>query len=110
MPKKRVLDEVAEQITKGLVDDGKVIEAGWISYWKMVVPPDAGRVQIEECKLAFMAGAQHLFDTINSVLEEGEDATEADVHRMRMIASELIEWRERVTARVALSRPTEGSA
>jgi hypothetical protein len=39
-------------------------------------------------------GAQHLFASLNSVLEEGEEPTEKDLRRMENIAAELIAFIE----------------
>lgn len=57
----------------------KMIEAGWDSYRRMCVPPDAGEVQVRETRQAFYAGASVLFEGIMCVLEPGEDPTTADM-------------------------------
>jgi len=81
-----------EQITalmKELADKGKIIEAGWTSYRYMVVPKNAGAVQVEETRKAFFAGAQHLLSSLMTILDAGVDPTEQDLSRMDSIHNEL---------------------
>jgi len=81
--------KVIDEITKMLADTGMIIEAGWISMKIMAVPEDAPPVQIEEMRNAFFAGAQHLFGAIMTMLDPGEEPTEADLSRMDKIKDEL---------------------
>ena len=76
-------------LSKRLADEGKLIEAGWISYRAVVLHPQAPAVQIEECRIAFFAGAQHLFGSIMTTLEPGSEPTENDLKRMDLINAEL---------------------
>lgn len=78
-----------EKLSRDLVDRGLLIEAGWQSMLATVVAKDAPAVQKEEMRDAFFAGAQHLFASIMSMLEEGAEATEADLARMSQISDEL---------------------
>ncbi len=81
--------EALEQWTKQLADEGKLIEAGWVGYQLAVLPPNAPQIQIDECRQAFMAGAQHLFHSIMSILDPGADPTDADLRKMDLIDKEL---------------------
>ena len=82
-------DDNVTKLTKLLVDQGKLIEAGWVTYLHKVMPKGAGSVQIEETRRAFFAGAQHLFGSIMSMLEPGAEPTENDLKRMDHIDAEL---------------------
>ena len=64
-----------EAITRELIDEGRIIEAGFASYKIAVMNPNAGTDQIIETRRAFFAGAQHLFASIMSVLEPGSEPT-----------------------------------
>ena len=55
----------------------------------MVIPNDAPQIQKDEMKNAFFAGASHLFTSIMSVLEPGDDPTEKDIKRVELISEEL---------------------
>lgn len=82
--------EVVDHICRELVDQGKLIDAGWKSYDLLVLPVDASTVQRNECRIAFFAGAQHLFGSIMGILDPGDaEPTEADLRRMDLISKEL---------------------
>jgi hypothetical protein len=84
--------ELVERVTKELADKGKLIEAGWVGYEKLVLPPTAPQIQIDECRTAFFAGAQHLFGSIVSMLDQSnpdKDPTTADLRKMDLIHAEL---------------------
>lgn len=78
-----------EQLSRKLADEGKLIEAGWISLRVQAIPLNAPAVQLQEMRMAFMAGAQHLFSSIMTILEDGLMETEADLTRMTLIHEEL---------------------
>lgn len=72
-----------------LVDKGLLIEAGWVSLRIAAIPDDASKLQLDEMRQAFFAGAQHLFASIMTFLDEGEDPTADDLRRMDLIHDEL---------------------
>lgn len=78
-----------ERLTRELTDQGKLVEAGWVSLRIAAIPLDAPKVQLEEMRKAFFAGAQHLFSSILTVLDEDREPTEADMRRMDLIDTEL---------------------
>ena len=78
-----------EVLSKRLADDGRLIEAGWVAMRLYAVPWDAPAVQLNEMRQAFMAGAQHLFSSIMTILDPGADPTTADLRRMELISDEL---------------------
>ena len=81
-----------EQLSKRLVDEGKLLEAGWVSLRLAAIPLDASPTQLEEMRNAFFAGAQHLFGTLMTVLDPGAEPTDADMRHMSMIDGELKEF------------------
>jgi len=96
-----------EQLSRRLADDGKLIEAGWVGLRIAAMPLNAPAVQIEEMRNAFMAGAQHLFASIMTIMDPGEEPTEADLNRMSLISDELEAFGEELKLRLAR---TKGSA
>lgn len=96
-----------QRLERELVDKGKLIEAGWIGLRIAAVPPDASKVQLEEMRTAFFAGAQHLFTSIMSILEPGAEPTEKDLERMDLINKELRAFINDFTIR---NFPAEGRA
>lgn len=83
-----------ERLSRELADAGKLVEVGWIGYRLAVMPDNAGAVQLEETKMAFFAGAQHLFASIMTVMDRGDDAepTPSDLHKLDLINNELREF------------------
>jgi hypothetical protein len=102
MTTREQLDEFAKRLT----DQGKLIEAGWIGLRIASVSPDAPQVQIDEMRNAFMAGAQHLFSSIMSILDPGSEPTDADLRRISLIDDELRQFYEECMLRLK----TKGSA
>lgn len=85
----RVDPKLVEQITKELANQGKLVEAGWAGYRMLVMSPDAPQLQQDECRLAFFAGAQHLFGSIMNMMDEDREPTEADERKMELLHTEL---------------------
>jgi len=79
-----------ERLTRELADQGKLIEAGWVGYRLTVMSPNAPPVQIDECRVAFMAGSQHLFSSLMNILDPGDvEPTDDDLRKMDLIDKEL---------------------
>ena len=78
-----------ERMSRELADQGKLIGAGWIGYRLAVMAPDAPAIQLEECQMAFFAGALHLFSSMMTVMDPGGEPTDADLHKMDLIDKEL---------------------
>src|SRR4051812_2230018 len=69
---------ITEAATKGLVDQGKLIEAGFAAF-KMMTLQHASPEQIADMRIAFFAGAQHLWGSVMTMLDPGENETDADM-------------------------------
>lgn len=78
-----------ERLSRDLTDNGKLIEAGWIGLRLAAVPLDAPAIQLDEMRKAFFAGAQHLFASIMTILDEEREPTDEDLRRMDQIDTEL---------------------
>lgn len=107
MSRRKLIEEAAHHVTKEFTDRGKLIEAGWAAFAHYVLAKDAPPIQVREMRLAFMAGAEHLFDSIMNILDPGEEPTDADLRRMDMIGKEIEEWRGKVLQAI---QPAQGSA
>ena len=88
------IQEVAQKLSEGLADAGKIIEGGFAGFKMMVIPDSAPQVQTNEMRMAFFAGAAHLFTSIMAVMDSDREPTERDMHRMSMIAQELEEFQK----------------
>ena len=103
--KRRLINLVGNEITKELTDKGKLVEAGFAAFRHFVIPKDASPVQVSEMRLAFMAGAEHVFSSIMTMLDPGEEPSSADLRRMDMIHREIEEWRGKLSER---TNPAQG--
>lgn len=107
MPDRAEIERIATALTKKLADEGKLIEAGWVGLRLAVISPDAPQIQLDECRMAFMAGAQHLFSSIMVILDPGGEPSDADLHKMDLIDKELRDFAREL--QMKLTRP-KGSA
>ena len=97
---------IVDELTKRLVDDGKLIEAGWQALRAMAISRDASEAQLSDLRIAFFSGAQHVFGSMMSMLDEDKEPTEADIKRMELIHQELEEFRRQLELRFG---PSKGS-
>lgn len=106
LPDTAIRAKAAALLTEKLVDQGKIIEGGWVGLKAAWLHPDAPPEQVDEMRKAFFAGAQHLYASIMTVLDSGEEPTDRDMRRLANIATELDDFGKTV----AFELPTEGSA
>jgi hypothetical protein len=98
---------IANLVTREAIDREEIIEIGWLALKRLAIPADATQVQIDEMRMAFFAGATHLFASIMTVLDPGSEETEDDMRRMDAIQNELKKFEDNFKLRI--QRP-EGSA
>jgi hypothetical protein len=88
------LQEVATELTRKLMDEGKLVEAGWRIFEAAFIPPQVGDVQRNDMRIAFFSGAEHTFNSIVAGLEDGtSEATPMDEARMDKLNAELARFR-----------------
>jgi len=79
-----------EQLTRELTEQGQLLEAGWITMRLAAIPLSTPADRLEQLRMAFFAGAQHLFGSLmNGVLDPEAEPTEADMRRLDLIDREL---------------------
>lgn len=79
-----------QSLTRNLVDEGRLVEAGWVGLRIACKLEDAPPLQLEEMRNAFFAGAQHVFHSITGgLLDPGSEPTDDDLRRMDQIDREL---------------------
>ncbi|WP_028164142.1 hypothetical protein [Bradyrhizobium elkanii] len=93
-----------ERLSKELADNGLLIEAGWVGLRLAVLHPNAPKDQLDEMRMAFFAGAQHLFSSIMVIMDSDREPTPADLHKMDLIDQELRKFAREFELRVARSR------
>ena len=94
-----------EQLTRRLVDAGKIIEAGWMALRSNdVLAGQWTGPMLEAARISYMAGAQHLFASIMAMMEAGVEPTENDLRRMDLIAAELNEFTKELKLRATRAK------
>lgn len=88
MDDKRI-KQIVDEITAKANAEAQTIEFGWLSLKRQWIPPTAGMDQINDMRMAFFAGAQHLWACVNSLMTEDREPTEADMLRLSRINLEL---------------------
>lgn len=79
-----------DAVSKKLADEGKIIEAGWQGFRRMAYKPTTSAHRLSELRVAFMAGAAHLFSSMMDIMDPGrEEPTDDDMRRMDQINAEL---------------------
>lgn len=78
-----------EKLSKEFADKGRLIEVGWLSFRAIAVPPTASEGQVKDLRIAFFAGARHLFDSLMTIFESDDEPTETNMRRMALVNEEL---------------------
>jgi len=76
----------------------KLLAESWATYRERVVPVDAGRLQVQECRRAFYAGAEALMRGVMKNLDPGLEPTAEDLQRMADLEGELQQFAADVRA------------
>lgn len=96
------IERIAREVTKRLMDEGRIIEAGWVGL-KLILERDGELppVQASEMRFAFMSGAYHLFSSVMSALDPDAEPTDADMRKMDRINAELERFKKEIELRAA---------
>jgi aryl carrier-like protein len=104
MSKREDIQRIAKEATKRFVDEGKLIEAGFAALQVIALQgrPDN---QVRDMRIAYLAGAEHVWSSVISMLDAGTDETPADLRRMDMIQKEVDGIRAELSE---YAQPTKG--
>jgi len=80
--------KVHDDLAKIAVDNGKLMEVGWYGLLTVIDPPPSAGY-INDLKLAYYGGAQHLFASMVAFFDEDKEPTQRDLERMEKIFQEL---------------------
>ena len=89
----KVSRKLIDRITTEWADKGKIIEGGWVAYVATSGLASAPEIQRNEMRKSYFIGAQHLFASIMTILEPGNEATDMDLRRITLIHNELEAFR-----------------
>jgi hypothetical protein len=94
---------MAENITKTLANEGKLLEAGWQTY-RLLCLKKGFHDPADDLHEAFVAGAEHLFSSIMNMLDPGLEETDGDMQRMNNIANEIEPIRKMLQLKYGLAK------
>lgn len=77
------------KVSQQLIKDGKLLEAGWTALRVYGNLDHCTPQQLEEFRLVYLAGCQHLWASVISTVDEDSEPTEADMERMNQIGQEI---------------------
>lgn len=100
------MNELHDAIARGLVDRGLLIAAGFAGLATTPLCADKTPAQLEDLKVAYMSGAQHLWASIMAIMDHGLEPTDADMRRMGLISDEMEAWSKRLAARLVETKGT----
>lgn len=98
--------ELLTGVSKKLAEDGMIIEAGWLGFKQMMLPPNCSRHQEMDMRAAFFAGAKHLFDSLPALVDDSPEVSDQEHARLEKINEELNAFYEKFIKAI----PTSGSA
>lgn len=99
--------EQVKAILNKIIANGKLVEGGWQALRVAAVADNAPPEQLTDMRMAFFAGASHLFSAIMACLDGGREPTEDDLARMSAIHEELAGFAAELQLRIL---PTQGNA
>lgn len=89
------------------IANGRLVEGGWQALRIAVLEDGTSPQQLADMRMAFFAGASHLFSAIMACLDKGPDVTDEDLARMSAIHDELASFATELQLRIL---PTQGNA
>lgn len=104
MASKEITRADINALTRKLIEDGRLIAAGFLALRLQIIPLDAPQAQVDDMEFAYLAGAQHVWASIFGALDADADATPGDLRRMQLMSRELDQVKEQLKAR-AFGRP-----
>lgn len=93
-----------KSVERQLMEKGLLVEAGFAGLRALVIAKNAPELQVQEMRLAFFAGAHHVFNSIITALDNGDEVTEADLRIMNNLSDELESFRSEWESRVKTPR------
>lgn len=90
-PTKKQVEQMARKLTEKAAGEGLVMELGWRSTETMLLPKETTDAARKVMRDVFYLGAQHLWGSVMSFLQAGDDteATIQDMARMSLVDIEL---------------------
>jgi len=109
--RRAAIRQTTERVTGHYADRGQIVGIGWASFiansyseWE-TMPAS----QLDQLRMAFFAGAQHLWGSIMNMLHPDSEPTEQDLQRMNLINHELNAFINEYKQRHGITDPDIGA-
>jgi hypothetical protein len=89
-----------EDMTKKLIDQGQLLEAGWWACRLQLLQPGLNAPMLHDIHMVWMAACQHVFSSIFVSLDPGVEPTDVDMQRMTSLEREVEGYRKLLEMRV----------
>lgn len=86
MSNDEAINKISQAMIKLAANQGKVLELGWFACANVFQPKPE---YVNEMRLVYYAGAQHLFASMLQFMDPDMEPTAADMKRMDMMYAEL---------------------
>lgn len=90
-----------------LLEQGKLIEAGWESLRATCISDGATEAALRNMRFCFYAGAHHVFASLWTSFDGEEEATDEDVARVEHLHDEMLRFQEELR-QMLLTGKTKG--
>lgn len=87
-------EQIAHNLFRELCDRGQIVEGGWRAYELLTGLSNAGKIQRDECRKAWFFGADHVFSSMLTMIDAGEEPTQNDLERMDKLDTELKNFKD----------------
>ena len=77
-----------QTLTKRLTDNGRLVEAGFVGF-RATMSPDVPEAQIDDMRIAFYAGAAHIFRSVGAMMDDGAEPSDTEIERMGKLNAEI---------------------
>jgi hypothetical protein len=106
--RRKEAEALSAKLAKGMADEGLLINGGWLLFEAVFMPPGSvSEQQRHDMRMAFMAGADHLWSGLMVTMDQGKEPTAADDARMIFIQNELDLFREEFDRYYKKQQPKE---
>jgi hypothetical protein len=108
--RRKEAEALSAKLAKGMADEGLLINGGWLLFEAVFMPPGSvSEQQRHDMRMAFMAGADHLWSGLMVTMDQGDTPTANDDARMMLIQNELDLFREEMK-KLYMKHKEEGTA
>lgn len=82
-------ERLADDIVRSAGNAGLLVETGWQIHKGIILQIADNDPRLFDIRLAFMAGAEHVFTSLIGMMDEGDEITDGDMKKMALLDQEI---------------------